>query len=299
MVNVERVHFFTLRSAPLGPRPTPLRSGQNYRSLAPLRSETAPLHITAHQTLEAPPVGPTQLSKLLDVSPLDTVNDCVLRSAEIFRLSPPSLQLWVRTKKGEAAYPLIGHEYPFAIERVCRQDIPDDSNQRCHYFLRNRHSRGDLPDAFSPKSPSPNFSSKQTGSSSGIQKFSTSKSPLRLHKMIMKSLTKLDVDSLDSPLPPPVPPPQAFLFGRDLCDVCGPSGQLPQPVMITLYFKTITHQPSIHYMVAAVQTKAGAQPKAGVQSKAVDQSKAVAQSKSVAQLKSGAQEKGQIEVVGP
>ncbi|CAG0893793.1 unnamed protein product, partial [Cyprideis torosa] len=126
------------------------------------------------------------------------------------------------------------HEYPFAIERVGRQDIPDDSNQRCHYFLRNRHSRGDLPDAFSPKSPSPNFSSKQTGSSSGIQKFSTSKSPLRLHKMIMKSLTKLDVDSLDSPLPPPVPPPQAFLFGRDLCDVCGPSGQLPQPVMCML-----------------------------------------------------------------
>ncbi|CAG0905189.1 unnamed protein product, partial [Cyprideis torosa] len=48
MVNVERVHFFPLRSIGATSRSAPLRSGQNYRSLAPLRSETAPLHITAY-----------------------------------------------------------------------------------------------------------------------------------------------------------------------------------------------------------------------------------------------------------
>ena len=64
-------------------------------------------------------------SKTFAVGPDDSAKACIrqaLDHLEMRGLDPADFQLWVKTPREEAPYPLIGHERPFAIKLSCLRD---------------------------------------------------------------------------------------------------------------------------------------------------------------------------------
>ena len=65
-------------------------------------------------------------SKTLSISSTDTVRDCiklVLSHLEMSNLDANGFRLWVKTAADESPYPLIGHEFPFAIKMNCLREF--------------------------------------------------------------------------------------------------------------------------------------------------------------------------------
>uniref|UniRef100_A0A1B6K974 Rho-GAP domain-containing protein n=1 Tax=Graphocephala atropunctata TaxID=36148 RepID=A0A1B6K974_9HEMI len=92
--------------------------------------------------------------KTFSVGPEETARDCIkvaLEHLEMRGLEPAQFQLWVKTAREEAPYPLVGHERPFAIKLSCLRDglsseegfdldhcnNVHDPLARCHFILRN------------------------------------------------------------------------------------------------------------------------------------------------------------------
>lgn len=63
--------------------------------------------------------------KTFSVGPEETARTCIrlaLEHLEMRGLDPDDFQLWAKTAREEAPYPLIGHERPFAIKLSCLRD---------------------------------------------------------------------------------------------------------------------------------------------------------------------------------
>lgn len=91
--------------------------------------------------------------KTFSVGPEETARDCIklaLEHLEMRNLDHGHFQLWAKTARDEAPYPLIGHERPFAIKLSCLRDSLSsedgfdldhcnnihDPVARCHFILR-------------------------------------------------------------------------------------------------------------------------------------------------------------------
>lgn len=87
------------------------------------------------------------------MGPEDTAQDCVrmaLQHLEMRGVDPATYQLWAKTAREEAPYPLVGHERPSAIKLSCLRDglscdegfdldhcnNVHDPLARCHFILR-------------------------------------------------------------------------------------------------------------------------------------------------------------------
>lgn len=63
--------------------------------------------------------------KTFSVGPEETAHTCIrlaLEHLEMRGLDPDDFQLWAKTAREEAPYPLIGHERPYAIKLSCLRD---------------------------------------------------------------------------------------------------------------------------------------------------------------------------------
>ena len=75
-----------------------------------------------------------------------SARDCIRSSLERLELSgrdPADFQLWVRSVHDDAPYPLIGHEFPYAIQRHTLREVDADDIELptphgiyCHFILR-------------------------------------------------------------------------------------------------------------------------------------------------------------------
>lgn len=84
------------------------------------------------------------------VGPDETAKGCIKAALAQLGLDGGQFQLWVKTARDEAPYPLIGHERPFAIKLSCLRDglaaeegfdldhcnNVHDPLARCHFILR-------------------------------------------------------------------------------------------------------------------------------------------------------------------
>ncbi|KAL1123299.1 hypothetical protein AAG570_002385 [Ranatra chinensis] len=92
--------------------------------------------------------------KTFAVGPDDTARGCIkhaLEQLEMRGCDPSEYQLWAKTSRDEALYPLVGHERPFAIKLSSIRDTLaseetfsidhcnniHDPSARCHFVLRN------------------------------------------------------------------------------------------------------------------------------------------------------------------
>ncbi|KAI5712694.1 hypothetical protein M8J75_010502 [Diaphorina citri] len=88
--------------------------------------------------------------KTFMVGPEETAKGCIKAALAQLGLDGGQFQLWVKTARDEAPYPLIGHERPFAIKLSCLRDglaaeegfdldhcnNIHDPLARCHFILR-------------------------------------------------------------------------------------------------------------------------------------------------------------------
>lgn len=152
--------------------------------------------------------------KTFSVGPEETARDCIklaLEHLEMRGLDPAHFQLWAKTAREEAPYPLIGHERPFAIKLSCLReglsseegfDLDHCNNvhdplARCHFILR------------STCKPSDSETKKSGKKSSGR---------MRIGQVFRRSLSKDN---------------SGCLFGLPLAKICE-GDNLPRPVMAML-----------------------------------------------------------------
>lgn len=86
------------------------------------------------------------------MGPEETARSCIAVALDHLELGrdPGQYQLWAKTARDEAPYPLLGHERPFAIKLSCLRDSLSaeegfdldhcnnvhDPLARCHFILR-------------------------------------------------------------------------------------------------------------------------------------------------------------------
>ncbi|XP_073993009.1 rho GTPase-activating protein 20-like isoform X3 [Rhodnius prolixus] len=91
--------------------------------------------------------------KTFSVGPEETARSCIAVALDHLELGrdPGQYQLWAKTARDEAPYPLLGHERPFAIKLSCLRDSLSaeegfdldhcnnvhDPLARCHFILRS------------------------------------------------------------------------------------------------------------------------------------------------------------------
>lgn len=135
-------------------------------------------------------------------------------------------QLWVKSSQDDAPYPLIGHEFPFAIKQSCvtqtspsQQDadvnnVYSSADVKCHFILRQERKLGIT--GLTPVNGGKKVSKKAR------------KSPIRIHKVFKRSNSK--GDSLDGG----APSPPGILFGHPLHKLFEANGSgLPKPIMVS------------------------------------------------------------------
>ncbi|KAK7072526.1 hypothetical protein SK128_025210 [Halocaridina rubra] len=170
------------------------------------------------------PVNNIDFSKTVSISSTTTARECVsltLEHLEMGSADASQFQLWVKTGMDDSPYPLIGHEYPFAIKMNCVRDLLQDCDAeqcnnlynaelvtRCQFILRQARK-------LSFESPE------------GVKKVSKKarKSPIRIHRVFKRSNSK--GDSLDGT----VNTCAGVLYGQSLVKLVGHENILPKPVM--------------------------------------------------------------------
>ncbi|BES91920.1 RhoGAP [Nesidiocoris tenuis] len=91
--------------------------------------------------------------KTFSVGPDETARSCIALALDHLEMGrdPEGYQLWAKTARDEAPYPLLGHERPFAIKLSCLRDSLSaeegfdldhcnnvhDPLARCHFILRS------------------------------------------------------------------------------------------------------------------------------------------------------------------
>ncbi|XP_075223059.1 uncharacterized protein LOC142325326 isoform X2 [Lycorma delicatula] len=151
--------------------------------------------------------------KTFSVGPDETARDCIkqaLEHLEMRGLDPAQFQLWAKTAREEAPYPLIGHERPFAIKLSCLReglsseegfDLDHCNNvhdplARCHFILRSTCKSND----------------------SEVKKSGKKGGRIRIGQVFRRSLSKDN---------------SGCLFGQPLTKVCD-GETLPRSVMVML-----------------------------------------------------------------
>ncbi|XP_066938336.1 uncharacterized protein [Macrobrachium rosenbergii] len=170
------------------------------------------------------PVNSIDFSKTVNIGSTTTARECVsltLDHLEMGDADSSQFQLWVKTGVDDSPYPLIGHEFPFAIKMNCVRDLLQDCDTeqcnnlyntelvtRCQFILRQARK-------LSFESPE------------GMKKVSKKarKSPIRIHRVFKRSNSK--GDSLDGG----VNNCTGVLYGRSLMKLVEPDMMLPKPVM--------------------------------------------------------------------
>ena len=164
----------------------------------------------------------------MNITSTTTAKDCValiLEHLEINETDISKFQLWVKTGNDESPYPLIGHEFPYAIKMNCaREMLQDCDTEECHnlyysdlvtkcqFILRQAHKIS--------------FNS----SPENLKKVSKKarKSPIRIHKVFKRSNSKGDsLDGSNSCVA------TGALFGQHLVKLYENEGAIPKPVMVS------------------------------------------------------------------
>ncbi|XP_072144857.1 uncharacterized protein [Dermacentor andersoni] len=177
---------------------------------------------TALQVSYWDPVSQHEYQETIRVANTHTTKDCIylvthkLDSAS----NPDDFQLWVKTGKDEAPYPLIGHEFPYCIKMNFVRELLQSSNLdlstlsdvitgcKCAFILRRNYHKFTLSDAEKPKKP-------------------------RRPTLINWPFKKQPSSKQSSTDSGSVSPVVGSLFGQDLSKV-SPNGSLPKPVMALL-----------------------------------------------------------------
>nr|CAD7425790.1 unnamed protein product [Timema monikensis] len=165
--------------------------------------------------------------KTFSVGPDETARSCIrlaLEHLEMRGLEVEDFQLWAKTTREEAPYPLIGHERPFAIKLSCLReglsteegfDLDHCNNvhgpdplAKCQFILRSKRKTSDC--------------SVTAEAKKGSKK--SRKSPMRIRQVFRRSVSKGE-DCTDCPL--------GSLFGIPLTRLCD-GDSLPKPVMAML-----------------------------------------------------------------
>ncbi|XP_069987275.1 uncharacterized protein [Penaeus vannamei] len=170
------------------------------------------------------PINNIDFSKTVSISSTTTARECVsltLDHLEMGGADASQFQLWVKTGMDDSPYPLIGHEYPYAIKLNCVRDLLQDCDAeqcnnlynaelvtRCQFILRQARK-------LSFESPE------------GVKKVSKKarKSPIRIHRVFKRSNSK--GDSLDGSLNSCT----GVLYGQSLVKLVDSDNILPKPVM--------------------------------------------------------------------
>ncbi|GLH02629.1 Rho GTPase-activating protein 68F [Gryllus bimaculatus] len=164
---------------------------------------------------------------------LATNIEYALQALELRGVRPDHFQLWAKTARDEAPYPLVGHERPFAIKLSCLRDALatdegfdlDHCNSprgplfaHCQFILRSKRKASDAGAALDGKK------------SGGLGKKSR-KSPMRIRQVFRRSASK---DNVDGAVPGnPTSSPPGALFGIPLSRlIVGDTP--PRPVMAML-----------------------------------------------------------------
>ncbi|PSN53413.1 hypothetical protein C0J52_21377 [Blattella germanica] len=136
---------------------------------------------------------------------------------EMRGLDPDDFQLWAKTARDEAPYPLIGHEHPFAIKLSCLRDglSAEEGSKRKANDCSNT-----------------NIDSKKATALSNSSKKSR-KSPMRIRQVFRRSTSKGE-DCTDCPSSPS-PAATGALFGIPL-NRLGDQDTIPRPAMLQQVF---------------------------------------------------------------
>lgn len=171
------------------------------------------------------PINNIDFSKTVNIGSTTTARECVsltLDHLEMGGADATQFQLWVKTGVDDSPYPLIGHEFPFAIKMNCVRDLLQDCDAeqcnnlynaelvtRCQFILRQARKL--------------NFESPE-----GVKKVSKKarKSPIRIHRVFKRANSK--GDSLDGSVNSC---PAGVLYGHSLVKLVEPENFLPKPVM--------------------------------------------------------------------
>ncbi|KAJ9577110.1 hypothetical protein L9F63_006318, partial [Diploptera punctata] len=183
-----------------------------------------------------------EYKELFSVCLLETAKACIrlaLEHLEIGGLDPDDFQLWAKTAREEAPYPLIGHEKLFAIKMSCLReglsteegfDLDHCNNvhgpdplAKCQFILRNKRKGSDC--------STNNVDMKKTPAVSNSSKKSR-KSPMRIRQVFRRSASKGE-DCTDCPSNSASPASSGVLFGIPLSRL-GDSDTIPRPVMTML-----------------------------------------------------------------
>ncbi|KAL1436610.1 hypothetical protein MTO96_049511 [Rhipicephalus appendiculatus] len=177
---------------------------------------------TALQVSYWDPVSQHEYQETIRVTNTHTTKDCIylvthkLDSAS----NPDEFQLWVKTGKDEAPYPLIGHEFPYCIKMNFVRELLQSSNLdlstlsdvitgcKCAFLLRRNYHKFTLSDAEKPKKP---------------------RRPTLINWPFKKQPSSKQSSTDSGSISPVV----GSLFGQDLSKV-SPNGSLPKPVMALL-----------------------------------------------------------------
>ncbi|KAG0720623.1 Rho GTPase-activating protein 20 [Chionoecetes opilio] len=170
------------------------------------------------------PVNSIDFSKTVSIGSTTTARDCVsltLDHLEMGGADTSQFQLWVKTGMDDSPYPLIGHEFPYAIKMNCVRDLLQDCDAeqcnnlynaelvtRCQFILRQARKLS-------------------FGSPEGIKKVSKKarKSPIRIHRVFKRANSK--GESLDGSLNSCA----GSLYGQSLVKLVEADNRLPKPVM--------------------------------------------------------------------
>ncbi|KAA0194998.1 hypothetical protein HAZT_HAZT003596 [Hyalella azteca] len=137
-------------------------------------------------------------------------------------------QLWVKSSLEDSPYPLIGHEFPFAIKYNCmRETMQDCDAEQCNNLYNNgSHSSGaDVKCQFILRQErKPGLDGLNADSKKVSKK--ARKSPIRIHNVFKRSNSKGDSIDGAGPAPP------GILFGHSLGKLFAANGSaLPKPIM--------------------------------------------------------------------
>lgn len=163
----------------------------------------------------------------MSIGSTTTAQECVsltLDHLEMGGADASQFQLWVKTGMDDSPYPLIGHEFPYAIKMNCVRDLLQDCDAeqcnnlynaelvtRCQFILRQARKLS-------------------FGSPEGMKKVSKKarKSPIRIHRVFKRANSK--GESLDGS----VSSCAGALYGQSLVKLVEADNMLPKPVMVRI-----------------------------------------------------------------
>lgn len=180
------------------------------------------LQLTPLQISYWDPLSQQEYLETIKIGNTHTTKDCIFLCTQKLdgAFNPDEFQLWVKTSKDEAPYPLIGHEYPYCIKMNFLRELLQSSNMdlsslsevitSCKYafILRRNYHKFTIGDAEKPKKP---------------------RRPTIINWPFKKQPTSKQSSTDSGSISPIV----GNLFGQELSKV-SPSGTVPKPVMALL-----------------------------------------------------------------